>query len=112
MTIRTPFMLASLVIALTTLAPQNAEAQLFKKKKKTELPGDKKAGKSDVKSIDDVTKSSEKLEGLFTMYRDTVTGESWMAIPKEAFKKEFIYFSQVEDGVLQTGNFRGSYRSN
>ena len=39
MTIRTPFMLASLVIALTTLAPQNAEAQLFKKKKKTEPKG-------------------------------------------------------------------------
>ena len=112
MTIRAPFMIAILVIAFTSLTPQNAEAQLFKKKRKTELPGDKKSGKSDVKSIKEVTESAEKFEGLFTMYRDTVTGESWMAIPAEAFENEFIYFSQVEDGVLQTGNFRGSYRSN
>ena len=33
-----------------------------------------------------------------------------MAIPQEAFQNEYIYFSQVEDGVLQTGNHRGSYR--
>ena len=112
MTIRAPFMISALVIAFTSLTPQNADAQLFKKKKKTEFSDDKKSGKSDVKSINEVTESAERFEGLFTMYRDTVTGESWMAIPAEAFENEFIYFSQVEDGVLQTGNFRGSYRSN
>ena len=85
MTIRAPFMLAALVISFTSLTPQNADAQIFKRKNKTELPGDKKSGKSDVKSIEEVTKSAVKLEGLFTMYRDTVTGESWMAIPEEAF---------------------------
>jgi hypothetical protein len=111
MSIRTPYMFVALVIGLTSLTSKTADAQLFKKNKKTELPKDKKSDKSDVKAIDDVTKSAEKFEGLFTMYRDTVTGESWMAIPEEAFADEFIYFSQVEDGVLQTGNFRGSYRS-
>ena len=78
-------MLATLVIAFTALTPQKAEAQLFKKKKKTEFQGDKKSGKSDVMSINEVTESAEKFEGLFTMYRDTVTGESWMEIPTEAF---------------------------
>ncbi len=28
------------------------------------------------KTIDDLVKSSKKLEGLFTIYRDTVTGET------------------------------------
>ena len=111
MSIRTPYMLVTLVLGLMIFSPQTSEAQLFKKKKKTERTSDKKSKKSDIKSIDDVTKAAEQFEGLFTMYRDTVTGESWMAIPEEAFADEFIYFSQVEDGVLQTGNFRGSYRS-
>jgi len=102
-------MTLSIVLGLQVVAPNNIDAQFFKKKNKKES---NEGGKeSDAKSISKITKASEKFEGLFTMYRDTVTGESWMAIPKESLEKEFIYFSQVEDGVLQTGNFRGSYRS-
>ena len=31
-------------------------------------------------------------------------------VPAEAMDDEFIYFSQVEDGVVSSGFFRGSYR--
>ena len=109
MTFRTGIMTLSIILGLQVIAPNNVDAQLFKRKNKKETA--EKGDKSDVKSISKITKDAEQFEGLFTMYRDTVTGESWMAIPEESLKKEFIYFSQVEDGVLQTGNFRGSYRS-
>ena len=96
-------------ICLLFFAPQTVDAQFFKRKKnKAKTENTEK--KSD-KSISDITKDAEKFDGLFTMYRDTVTGETWMEVSAEAMNKEFIYFSQVEDGVLQTGNFRGSYRS-
>lgn len=106
---RASFVLATLMFGLQILAPFHAEAQFFKRKKNTEQSKDKESSKS--KTIGEITKNAEKFEGLFTMYRDTITGESWMAISEEAFKQEFIYFSQVEDGVLETGNFRGNYRS-
>jgi len=109
MTFRTGIMTMSLILGLQVVAPNNIDAQFFKRKNKKETA--ENGDKSDVKSISKITKDAEQFEGLFTMYRDTVTGESWMAIPEESLKKEFIYFSQVEDGVLQTGNFRGSYRS-
>lgn len=90
--------------------PNQSQAQLFKKKKKTENSEDGSKKIIGLKSITEVTKNAVAQEGLFTMYRDTVSGETWMAIPNSAFEEEFIYFSQVEDGVLQTGNHRGSYR--
>ena len=108
-TFRTGVMVMSLVLGIQAVAPNSFDAQIFKRKNKKEAA--ENGNKSDVKSISKITKDAEQFEGLFTMYRDTVTGESWMAIPEESLKKEFIYFSQVEDGVLQTGNFRGSYRS-
>ena len=109
MTFRTLIMTLSIILGLQVVAPNSIDAQLFKRKNKKETTD--KSHKSDVKSISKITKEAEQFNGLFTMYRDTITGESWMAIPKESLKKEFIYFSQVEDGVLQTGNYRGNYRS-
>ncbi len=109
MTFRTGAATLSIVLGLQVAMPNISNAQLFKNKNKKESAENSK--KSDFKSISDITKAAEKFEGLFTMYRDTVTGESWIAIPQESLDTEFIYFSQVEDGVLQTGNFRGSYGS-
>ena len=63
------------------------------------------------KTIEELTKSSKKIEGLFTIYQDTVTAEVKMALKEEQFQKEFIYFSQIADGILEAGSFRGSYRS-
>ena len=89
----------------------DSHAQFFKRKnKKTEQTDEDSKKKKGSKSIAEVTKSAEQINGLFTMYRDTVSGATWMAIPDIAFEKEYIYFSQIEDGVLQTGNHRGAYR--
>ena len=62
------------------------------------------------KTIEELTKSSKKIEGLFTIYQDTVTAEVKMVLKEEQFQKEFIYFSQIADGILEAGSFRGSYR--
>ncbi len=57
-------------------------------------------------------KSSQKFEGLFTIYQDTVTGETHMAIAPDQLDKEYIYFTYTENGVLWAGQFRGRFRDN
>ena len=61
------------------------------------------------KTIEELTKSCKKIEGLFTIYQDTVTAEVKMTVKEEQFLNEFIYFSQIADGILEAGSFRGSY---
>ncbi len=57
-------------------------------------------------------KSSTSYEGLFTVYQDTVTGKTHLAIRPEQLDKEFIYFTYTENGVVVAGQFRGRFRDN
>tara|TARA_B100001564_G_scaffold317622_1_gene293720 strand:- start:566 stop:3070 length:2505 start_codon:yes stop_codon:yes gene_type:complete len=68
---------------------------------------DKKEKKE--KTIEDLTKSSRMIDGLFPIYQDTITGELKMIISHDQLDKDFIYFSQIADGVTEAGSFRGSY---
>ena len=92
-------------------SPTATQAQKKKKKKNknnTEVvaPAPKKE-----KSINELTKSSKKIEGLFTIYQDTITGSIQMLVTQDQIGKEFIYFSQIADGVLDAGRVnRGAYR--
>ena len=70
---------------------------------------DKKENKT--KSIKDLTKSSNKIEGLFTIYQDSINGKLKMVVSENQFEKEFIYFSQIADGVTDAGRYRGSYQN-
>jgi hypothetical protein len=101
-----------LILLLAFLATPDANAQRKKrnkdKKGDTEKVEPKK--KPTKKTIADLTKKSKKIEGLFTMYQDTITGSLQMVVTKEQLEKEFIYFSQIKDGVAEVGAFRGSYR--
>ncbi|WP_298516485.1 zinc-dependent metalloprotease [uncultured Kordia sp.] len=101
-----------LILLFAFLASPDANAQRKKRKKdkkgSTETVIPKK--KSSEKSIADLTKKSKKIEGLFTIYQDTITGTLQMVVSKDQLEKEFIYFSQVKDGVLDAGAFRGAYR--
>ena len=105
----------SCLIAATIffLLPQNIEAQKKKKKKNkddTEVVA-KDPKKDKKKTIDDLTKSSKKIEGLFTVYQDTITGAMQMIISEEQLNKEYIHFAQIADGVMDAGRAnRGSYR--
>jgi hypothetical protein len=94
------------------------EAQAQKKKKKEETtasaPSTPSAPekKPEKKKLEEVIKGHQKFEGLFTFYQDTTTGELKMLINKHQLGNEYLYFSQVGDGVTETATFRGSYGEN
>lgn len=84
-----------------------------KKKKGKKKPASSAAAKKDKdapKKISEVTKKCKKIDGLFTIYQDTTTGSIKMVVSKEQIGNEYIYFSQIANGVLDVGAFRGSYR--
>ena len=94
MAARKLILLSSVFLSTILCLPTDSHAQFFKrKKKKTEQTEEGPKKKKGSKSIAEVTKSAEQIDGLFTMYRDTVSGATWMAIPATAFEKEYIYFS-------------------
>jgi len=62
------------------------------------------------KSYADVIENLTVQEGLFNFYRDPESGEMLLSITEEQLEKQFIYFSQTVDGVLEAGHFRGNYR--
>lgn len=99
---------ALLAMAVMFLAPADAIAQKKKKGKKGDPPATEKEKD---KSYKEIVEKCVAIEGLFTMYRDTATGESYIEIQKDQLDKEYIYFSYVENGVLDAGFFRGAYRS-
>ncbi|WP_346882453.1 zinc-dependent metalloprotease [uncultured Algibacter sp.] len=107
----TAFKFICLVFTVLLLSlPQDMQGQNKKRKKnkdkdKTEIPTPKKE-----KTIEQLTKNSSKKEGLFTIYQDTITGSLRMLISKDQIGKEYIYFSQIADGVMDAGRInRGSY---
>ena len=86
-----------LMILLGSLGfAQKKDAQETKKKKE--------------KTIEELTASSHQIEGLFTIYQDTVTAAVKILIKEAQLNQEFIYFSQIADGVVEAGSFRGLYR--
>ena len=100
------------IVLFLILIPQNFEAQNTKKgkkKKKTEVVAQVK--KAPKKTIASLTKSSKKIDGLFTIYQDTLTGVMQMVIKEDQLNQEYIHFAQIADGVLDAGRInRGSYQ--
>ncbi len=105
-------LLCLLILLVGVMGAEDSFAQKKKKKKKkgeeTTVTTPPKP-KEDKKSIAYLTKKSKKMDGLFTIYQDTTTGSLRMAISEDQLNKEFIYFSQVSDGVPDAGQFRGAY---
>lgn len=72
----------------------------------------KKEQNDTLKTIKKITEKSKKIEGLFTMYQDTVTGKTHMLITKNQIGEEFIYFSQINNGISDVGRMiKGTYLS-
>ena len=94
-----------LAFSSAVVFPQKKSSK--KSKSKVEAP---KKDKDAIKKISEVTKKSKKIEGLFDLYQDTVNGSIKMVIKQDQIGKEYIYFSQIADGVLDAGSYRGSYR--
>ena len=88
--------LTTLLLSLSFVAFTQDKEEKEKKEKKE-------------KTIEDLTESSRMIDGLFPIYQDTVTGELKMIISHDQLNKDFIYFSQIADGVTEAGSFRGAY---
>lgn len=76
---------------------------------KEDSPEDSKSKKE--KTLNDFIKKSELIEGIFNVYQDSVTGKIQMIIKENQLGKDFIYGSQIADGIVQAGGFRGLYNS-
>ncbi len=68
--------------------------------------------KDNFKSIKEVTEKCRKMDGLFPLYQDTVTGKIYLEISEDKIGKEFIYFAYVLDGIPDLGFARGGYKDN
>jgi hypothetical protein len=66
------------------------------------------------KTLAELTKTSAKYPGLFTIYQDTATGALQMVVRKDQVGKQFIYFSVTDDGAFDAGwpFFRGGFGPN
>jgi len=76
---------------------------------------EKPAAKSDEKekkarTIAEIAKTAEKLDGLFPVLRDKKTGKVHLQLSREHLGKEFILFTYIENGLPSVGHFRGNYR--
>ena len=95
----------SLFYAHTAEAQKKKKSKLKENTEKTTTKPKKKE-----KTIADLTKSSHKIEGLFTIYQDSITGDIKLLVKKDQLDKDFIYFSQIADGVSEARAFRGAYQ--
>jgi hypothetical protein len=106
-------MIKYLLLILAIVASENIQAKCKKKnetKSDTTISSSNK--KSDFKSIKEVTEKLKKLDGLFPMYQDSLTGKTYLEISESQLGKEFIYFMYVLDGVVDAGYYRGAYANN
>lgn len=92
---------------------QEADSETASDEKITEDADDDEGDKKkEDKTLEQIIEGHDVHDGLFTLYRDPETGDVHMAIAKERLNKEYIYFTQTLDGVLETGHFRGNFRDN
>jgi len=102
--------LCLLLLTISIVGVQDLNAQRKKKKDEKETVTPKPTPPKKDKTVEELTKGSKKIEGLFDIYQDTVTGSVKLLVKKDQLAKDFIYFSQIADGVTEAGHFRGAYR--
>ena len=100
------YTLSFLLVSISFTQP--CEAQFFKKKKEVTEKTTKKEAKDKYKQK---IKNTDKIEGLFTLYRDKAKGKLYLEITEEQLNKEYIHFSYIENGVTDAGFFRGNFRN-
>mgnify|MGYP001282199602 CR=1 FL=1 len=61
------------------------------------------------KTIAELTEEMDRIDGLFTIFRDSKTGATKMLLQGNQLGSEFIYFKHTMNGVTDAGAFTGSY---
>ena len=100
-----------ILLACAALSVMPAHAQLFKSKKKPKTSAAASPKKTNSSpSIAEKTKGMTAMPGMFQLYQDTATGELFFQINASQLNKEYIHFTYTENGVVEVGHNRGSYR--
>ena len=100
-----------ILLACAALSVMPAHAQLFKSKKKPKTSAAASPKKTNSSpSIAEKTKGMTAMPGMFQLYQDTATGELFFQINANQLNKEYIHFTYTENGVVEVGHNRGSYR--
>jgi len=91
----------ALLILLTTGTMLTAVAQNKQSAPPPQAPPSDSSKAKKPSGISDKVKSSKKIDGLFTIYQDTVTGSAQLYVKKSQLGKEFIYQSFSISGPTQ-----------
>ena len=63
----------------------------------------------DSKTLAEVIDGDERFDGLFTLFRDPDSGETHFLVKAEQLGTEFIHWTQVANGAVASGFFKGAY---
>ncbi|MBX2858220.1 MAG: zinc-dependent metalloprotease, partial [Cellvibrionaceae bacterium] len=82
---------------------QESQSKQENKKKNTK--------QKEKKTIKEIIKNSERIDGLFTLFRDKDSGELRLLLKPEQLNTNYLYFTYVENGVHAAGFSltRGAY---
>ena len=105
-------MIKRISVVILTSVVMSLPVSIHAKKKKTPPQEAPKPAAPAMASIADKVKKCKKIDGLFTLYRDTTNGSVLMLVKKAQLNKEFIYFSYIENGNTTTGHNKGTFRDN
>ncbi len=89
--------LFSSIIISSTLLNHSAHAQSDDEKQE------------EMETIEKRVEGFEAIDGFFKIYRDPQNGEVFLEVSETQLGQEFMAFTYFEDGLTQTGTFRGSY---
>ncbi|VAW00738.1 FIG01042089: hypothetical protein, partial [hydrothermal vent metagenome] len=94
--------------------PEKKEAKKADKSKDKKADKDKDKDKDKEKTLADFVKDMDRIEGLFTFYRDPKKGDLFMEVSEDQMDEEFIYFIYVHNGVTGVPGlaFRGATGNN
>lgn len=103
--------LSRILLACAAMFIMPAHAQLFKSKKKNKINNQAPSKTTNASpTIAEKTKGMIAMPGIFKLYQDTNTGEVFFKINADQLNKEYIHFTYTENGVVEVGHNRGSYR--
>jgi len=93
--------LVALALSSTLVAlPSDALAKKKGKKGETAAASD---DYGDLKSFSEVTQGMEKLEGLFDLYRNEVTGKAYIVIDEDQLDKDYLFSSKHDQATGERG---------
>jgi Met-zincin/Domain of unknown function (DUF5117)/Domain of unknown function (DUF5118) len=70
-------------------------------------PQTKPAGKDQLEAFDEVVKNTQKMEGLFTLYRNKEKNKIYLEIKPEQLNKNYLSTATLESGTGERGIYSG-----